>query len=282
VTGPGSMRSIAIVGVGLIGGSVGLALRRKAGFTGEILGVSSARTIDEAVEVGAIDRGVSLEEAAATADVLYLAQPIAGIIATLHRLRGLVRPDCLVTDAGSTKVQIMEAARDLPRFLGGHPMAGKESRGVSSADPNLFEGRTYVFTPQTGVDTELANCEFVSWMSLCGAVPVILQATVHDRIVAFTSHLPQLSSTALAAIIGSQVTQDAQLAVSGSGLKDATRLALSSWDIWADIVDTNRANIAHALDVYIDKLTRMRENLQTHEMGDDFAFAAGVARKVRR
>ena len=119
-------------------------------------------------------------------------------------------------------------------------------------------------------------------MSLCGAVPVFLSAEEHDRIVAFTSHLPQLCSTALASTVGSQVTEEKHLNVSGSGLKDATRLALSSWDIWRDIIATNRENIDHALSVYIDKLTEMRENLQTQQTGGEFDFAANVAGKVRR
>ena len=222
------MRTVAIVGVGLIGGSLGLALRQKAGFQGEIVGVSSAATIEEAIGAGAIDRGVTLEEAAAAADVIYLAQPICGIIATIERLHGMVRPECLVTDAGSTKVRIMEAARGLPMFLGGHPMAGKESRGISAADASLFEGRPYVFTTHTGEAANPAFGSFVTWMSLCGAVPVFLDPHEHDRIVAFTSHLPQLSSTVLAATVGSEVVDDEHLAVSGSGLRDATRLALSS------------------------------------------------------
>ena len=276
------MRKVAIVGVGLIGGSLGLALRRKAGFEGEILGVSSAGTIQEAVGVGAIDRGATLEEAAASADVIYLAQPISGILATLGRLRPMIRPDCLVTDAGSTKVRIMEAAESIPLFLGGHPMAGKESRGVTSADAGLFEGRPYVFTPRKGEDGKPAYASFVKWISLCGAVPVFLQPHEHDRIVAFTSHLPQLASTALASAVGSQVTDDQALAVSGSGLRDATRLALSSWDIWKDIIETNGESIVHALSVYIDKLTKMRENLQTQQTGDEFSFAANVAKRVRR
>lgn len=276
------MHTVAIVGVGLIGGSLGLALRGKAGFAGEIVGVSSPRTIEEAIRTGAIDRGVTLEEAAETADVIYLAQPISGILTTIERLRGMVRPGCLVTDAGSTKVTIMDAASGLPLFLGGHPMAGKESRGVSAADSSLFAGKPYVFT-RRAEDEDDASCKlFVKWMSLCGAVPVFLRADEHDRIVAFTSHLPQLCSTVLAATVGSQVIEDQQLAVSGSGLKDATRLALSSWDIWRDIVQTNGENIGHALSVYIDKLTEMRENLHTHRTGDEFDFAASVARKVRR
>ena len=138
---PGRMHSVGIVGVGLIGGSFGMALR-KAGFGGAILGVSSARSVAEGIERGAIDCGATLEEAAETCDLLFLAQPISGIIETLRKLDPLVRPDALVTDAGSTKQTIVdEAKRSLHRcaFLGGHPMAGKELRGVGAADADLFQ-----------------------------------------------------------------------------------------------------------------------------------------------
>lgn len=276
------MRIFAIAGVGLIGGSMGLALR-KAGFTGEILGVSSPRTIEKAVERGAIDRGVSLEEAAATADVLYLAQPVSVILETLDRLPELVNPGCLVTDAGSTKVAIVERASQIPMFLGGHPLAGKEARGVECADADLFQGRTYVLTPHSGEDqTHERVTEFVRWLSLAGAVTVFLRPEEHDWTVAFTSHLPQLASTVLAVTVGAEVPQSEYLAVSGPGLRDSTRLALSSWDIWRDIVDTNSQFIQHALSVYIDKLTDLRDNLPTQRTGEQFALAADVVSKLRR
>lgn len=278
------MQCIAIAGVGLIGGSLGLALR-KAGYTGEILGVSSPGTIEQAVAARAIDRGVSLEEAARVADVLYLSQPISGIIETLHRLKPLARADCLVTDAGSTKVEIVQAAAGLPRFLGGHPMAGKETRGVGSAEPDLFLGRTYVFTSER-VDPENCNGEmaeaFVKWMSLCGAVPVFLSPEEHDNLVAFTSHLPQMISTALGSTLADYITDSKKASVSGSGLRDMLRLAESSWNIWRDIVSTNRENLSHAIDVYIDKLTRMRENLQTSHPAEEFDRAAEFAKGLRR
>ena len=146
------MRTIAIAGVGLIGGSFGLAAR-KAGFDGTILGVSSARTIDRAVARGAIDCGVTLAEAAAAADLIFLAQPISVILQTLATLNPLVQPHSVVTDAGSTKAFICaEAARSLDRcrFVGGHPMAGKEISGVDAAEPDLFRGRPWVFTKATG------------------------------------------------------------------------------------------------------------------------------------
>src|SRR5580700_5367762 len=144
------MKSAAIIGVGLIGGSFGLALR-KAGFEGPILGVSSARSIEQAVERGAIDRGVSLEEAAGVCDLLFLSQPISGILETLRKLDPLVRPDALVTDAGSTKqIIVEEAKRSLHRcvFVGGHPMAGKAVRGVAEADADLFRDRPWILTSE--------------------------------------------------------------------------------------------------------------------------------------
>ena len=274
------MQTFAIAGVGLIGGSMGLALR-KAGFQGEILGVNSPGTIEQAVKLGAIDRGVSIAEAAAMADVLYLAQPVSVIIDTLDRLPPLLRRGCLVTDAGSTKSEIVQHGARIPLFLGGHPMAGKESRGVVSADADLFRGRTYVLTPRTPDDLARPEVEtFVKWLSLCGASTVFLDAGEHDRIVALTSHLPQFASTALALTIGSQIKEEEQLTISGPALRDTTRLALSSWEIWRDIVSTNSQFIEHALNVYIDKLMELRDNLPTQRTGEHFILASSVASKL--
>src|SRR3954453_14317993 len=137
------MQCVAIAGVGLIGGSFGLALRR-GGFTGSIIGVSSPRTIEAACERGAIDRGVTLEEAAESADLLLLAQPISVILETIDRLAPIARPECLITDAGSTKAEIVSRAASLPNFIGAHPMAGKETSGIESADASLFIGRPWI------------------------------------------------------------------------------------------------------------------------------------------
>src|SRR5579864_3571921 len=198
------METVAIVGVGLIGGSFGLALK-KAGVGGRILGVSSPSTIEAAIQRGAIDEGLPLADAAARADLIYLAQPIGRIVDTLRRIDDFVRPGTLITDAGSTKVAIVGAARlHLRRavFLGGHPMAGKEKRGVQDADADLFRGRTYVLTPEEPRMLESPSAaEFVEWIHRMGAQPVVLTAVDHDRIVAFTSHLPQLVATALGATV---------------------------------------------------------------------------------
>ena len=259
------MRSVAIVGVGLIGGSFGLALR-KAGFTGPILGVSSARSIEEATARGAIDRGATLEESAGVCDVLFLSQPIRGILETLQKLDSLVRPETLVTDAGSTKQAIVdEARRSLRRctFVGGHPMAGKAERGVAAADAELFRGRPWILT--SAIDHP-----FRQWLAAIGARGIILDATRHDRLVAWSSHLPQLASTALASVIADREPDAASVA--GPGLLDATRLAMSSFDLWRDILETNAAEISAALDAYIDELRALRGKVEAEfQKGGEFA-----------
>ncbi len=272
------MDTVAIVGVGLIGGSFALALKR-AGFGGRVIGVSSPPVVAAALERGVIDEALPLADAAARADLIYLAQPIGRILDTLRRLDAVVRRDALVTDAGSTKREIVAAASmhlRHCRFLGGHPMAGKEKRGVEEAEADLFEGRTYVLTPLTPTDLDP---DFVEWVTRIGAVPVILDPAEHDRVVSLTSHLPQLASTALAATLAHHL--DAHLDVSGPGLADTTRLALSSYDLWRDILATNSAEIERALNAYIAELEHMRDNLRTRSLEDEFVNAASLARRLR-
>ena len=277
------MEVAAIVGVGLIGGSFALALK-KAGFAGRVLGVSSESTLRAALETGAIDEGVSLAEAAARADLIYLAQPIGRILDTLHHLDGHLRPGMLVTDAGSTKEAIVaQAARSVTRcqFLGGHPMAGKEKRGVGAADADLFVGRTYILTPRERheLDTPAAQ-EFRDWLRRMGAKPFVLDPAEHDRIVSYTSHLAQLMSTALGATVADQIGED-ELAISGPGLRDTTRLALSAYDLWRDIIATNAGHIDRALSDCIQKLDYMRQNLRTRQLQEEFERAGKLAARLR-
>jgi len=279
------LRTVAIVGVGLIGGSFGLALR-KAGFDGEILGVSSEGALAEALQRGAIDRGLPLAEAAARANLIYIAQPIGRIMDTLRHLDGVVREDALITDAGSTKSAIVSIARKMIhrcQFLGGHPMAGKEKRGVAEAEAGLFVGRTYVLTPTRETDLETACAkEFLEWIKRIGAVPVVMGPDQHDLIVSFTSHLPQLASTALAATVGENLESAEDLAAAGPGLADTTRLAKSSYEIWRDILATNTDSIDRALGIYIARLEHMRENLRTRAMQEQFEAGAALASRLRR
>jgi prephenate dehydrogenase len=277
------MQTIAIIGVGLIGGSFGLALK-KAGFTGTIVGASSDATLRVAIERGAIDEAAPLADAARGADLIYLAQPIGRILDTLRHLDGFVTSGALITDAGSTKSAIVSTARKYIRrgaFLGGHPMAGKEKRGVAEADAELFRGRTYVLTPDepAAMETPVA-VEFMDWIRRIGAHPVILSAEEHDRVVAFTSHLTQLASTALAATVAEQAGD--HLAVAGPGLADTTRLALSPYELWRDILATNSQAIEQALTAYITKLEHLRDNLRTREIESEFEIAAALAATLRK
>ena len=152
-------------------------------------------------------------------------------------------------------------------------MAGKEKRGASVASADLFQGRTWVLTPVEAADLETpAAIEFRDWLKRIGAHVLALDCDEHDRIVSLTSHLPQLASTALAATLAERL-QEGQASVAGSGLMDMTRLALSSYDIWRDILATNSEHIERALARYIQELEHIRENLRTPELRDEFEKA---------
>jgi prephenate dehydrogenase len=275
------MNTVAIFGVGLIGGSFALALR-EAGFSGRILGVSSPETVRKAVELGVIDEGMSAEQAARAADLIYLAQPILRIVEILPQLNPWVRPDALVTDAGSTKSTIVERAGAITRcqFLGGHPMAGREKRGVEAAEAGLFRGRPYVLTPHSDAELQTPQArDFLAWIGKIGAIPVILNPAGHDQIVAFTSHLPQLASTGLAALLEGRAEPES--GVFGPALLDSTRLALSSFDIWGDILATNRDSIRIALRSYIAQLEEFSQSLDAGPMEEHFRRAGKFASQLR-
>jgi len=279
------MNSVAIVGTGLIGASFGLALRQ-AGFIGPILGVSSERALADALAVGAIDRGVTLAEAAGQAELVFLSQSIGRILDTLRHLDPLLRPGALVTDAGSTKNEIVDHARQYIRrgqFLGGHPMAGKELRGAAAAEAGLFQGCTWVLTPDEPAELETpAARAFVDWLDRIGARLVALDCDEHDRVVAFTSHLAQLASTALASSVGENLSEERHLRVAGPGLRGMTRLALSSYDLWRDILATNAEHIDRALSRYVQKMEYIRDNLRTRQLQNEFAHGADLAARLRK
>jgi len=276
------MNTVVIVGTGLIGASFGLALR-EAGFDGSILGVSSEAALAEAQAAGAIDRGAALAEAVPQADLVFLSQTIGRILDTIRHLDALVQPGALVTDAGSTKCEIVDVARQSIRrcqFLGGHPMAGKERRGAAVAEAGLFRGHTWALAPDEPAELETSAArEFRVWLGRIGARVVVLDADEHDRIVSLTSHLPQLASTALAASLAEHLKHGLEL--SGSGLCDMTRLALSAYELWRDILVTNTEHVDRALALYIQELEHIRENLRTRQLQDEFGKAASVARKLR-
>jgi prephenate dehydrogenase len=275
------VNTVAIFGVGLIGGSFALALRQ-AGFQGSIIGVSSPQTIERALALRVIDAGADAESAARQADLIYLAQPLHEILNCLTRLDPWVRSNSLVTDAGSTKTSITQQASQYLRrcqFLGGHPLAGKETTGVNSAEPELFRGRKYIVTPRSSAElTTPAAANFLTWLDKIGAVRLVLDAARHDQAVAYTSHLPQLAATALAVALKSS---QPNVEVFGPGLLDMTRLAMSPFSIWKDILDTNSSEIRQALESYITVLERFRDAVAAGDMQREFDNAADLACQLR-
>jgi prephenate dehydrogenase len=274
------METIAIAGVGLIGASFAMALR-KAGFAGSLLGISSPRTIDAAVAAGVISRGVTLEKAAEQADIIYLAQPIEQIFRTLEVLGPLARPECLITDAGSTKSLIAAKAKACIRsasFLGGHPLAGKERRGMEHADPELFRDRPYVLTPPSRPTVHIG--QFRLWLTKIGARIVEMTPEQHDRTVALTSHLPQLLSTTLAATLADS-DEEAVGRIFGPGLIDMTRLALSAPELWMSVLETNKFAVLEGLRLFQNKLEEATAALESGDITPLFSRAARFSAKIR-
>jgi prephenate dehydrogenase len=275
------MQNVAIVGVGLIGGSFGLALRR-AGFQGRIVGVSSPRTIRTAIERGAIDEGAELSAAVGGADLVFLSSPISVIVNQLGDVDENARPGTLITDAGSTKIVICRTAQEKVRrslFLGGHPMAGRERSGIAAAEAELFQGRTWAVCPNDEVPlVESRVQEFLKWVRAIGARIEVLNPAEHDRAVAFTSHLPQLLSTALAACLH-DAEKTTELA--GPGLVDMTRLASSPYGIWKDILSTNEPSIRIALESFLSYLLKLTGDFDSPATENVFQIAQGSATQIR-
>jgi prephenate dehydrogenase len=275
------MQTVAIVGVGLIGASFGLALR-KAGFEGSIIGVSSPQAIEEAQAVGAIGASFSLADACRIADVVYLSQTVDRIVETLALLGPHLRRDTLVTDAGSIKQSIVkQAAKYLPdiAFLGGHPLAGKETRGARSADAALFEGRPYILAPPLGPPSPHTKV-FRIYLERMGARVMEIEPEAHDKAVAFTSHLPQLLSTALAATLES--AQNGNLSrLYGPGLTGMTRLAMSPPELWSPIVAGNQSNVLEALDAFTHRLTALRSAVADGDISEIFRSGQSFADQIQ-
>jgi prephenate dehydrogenase len=232
--------------------------------------------------VGAISSSTGLEKACRNADIIYLSQTVDRIVDTLGSVARYVKPGALVTDAGSTKVTICRAAAaSLPGvcFAGGHPLAGKEQRGAAAADAHLFRDRLYVLTPAQGpVSPHLTN--FREALQRMGALVFEVTAEQHDEAIAFTSHLPQLVSTALAGTLG-KLSNSHLRELFGPGLVDMTRLALSSPELWAAILQQNREHVMEALDRFQVQLSNVRNAVADDRIHDIFETGRHFATEMR-
>ncbi len=260
-------QQITIVGCGLLGGSFALAMRR-AGFAGRITACGGSRSVKLAVEREIVDAmETSFDKGAVCdADLIFLAAPIGGIIDFLKTHSQHIKPGAIVTDAGSTKVEICRVAQTaLPSsvaFIGGHPMAGSEHTGVEYARADLFEGATWALMNDAATN-EVSLQQLQSLIESFGARSLITQPEAHDAAVALISHLPQLVSSLLADLLNEEDELARRLAA--TGWRDMTRLAASSWSVWRDICLTNQPNISTALDTLLLQLQQLKEALDTRD-----------------
>ena len=273
---------VTIVGCGLVGASFALALRR-AGLCARVAGWdASPAVLDEALARGIVDEvdnsfaggGVS------SSDLVYLATPVEGIIEFLGTRPARLKEGAVVTDAGSTKVEICRAARRAGgrgwRFVGGHPVAGYHRGGLAHARADLFEGAPYVLTSAEDGSDPAALAALEETLASVGASVRVMTAREHDRALALVSHIPQLLSSALASAVENQPDADALLGLSGAGFRDMTRLAASPWNVWRDILATNPREVATALDHLLDRLTAARDELRQLTDGGDHLEATAA------
>lgn len=257
------LKKITIFGVGLIGGSFALALK-KAGAVGQVFGVGrSAAPLARAKELGIIDVAcTSIEEAVVGADLILVAAPVAQTESILASIEPYLRPGTVVTDAGSTKTDVVDAARKalggkIGQFIPGHPIAGREQNGPDAAIVDLYIGKKTVITPlpeNTASDiTRVAE----AWQK-CGAIIHRLTPQEHDRVFAAVSHLPHLLAYALVDDIAKKPHADLLFQYAASGFRDFTRIAGSSPEMWRDISLANHAALLGELDAYLIQLTELR------------------------
>ena len=257
------MKRIAIIGLGLIGGSLALALKKKSAKGTEIIGFSrSTETVARAKDCGVIDQAArGPASAAAGADMVIIATPVMATKDVLASISEHLSPRCLVTDTGSTKVEVMQwAGKYLSSkisFIGGHPMAGKETSGIGEADADLFRGCVYCLTPSPCA-TPLAVRKMKKLVESIGAKPFFIDAETHDNLVAGVSHLPMLLSAAFVTATMKSRLWPEMAKLAAGGYRDFSRLASGSPEMNRDICLTNREKITDWLDRYIEVLKGYR------------------------
>ena len=266
----GDFKKITIIGVGLIGGSLGLALKEnRPNF--KIIGVDKKEVIEKAIARGAIDEGtVNPEEGVKEADIVIIATPVKTILDLLPKISPFLKKGCLVTDTGSTKGQIVGRANQVLSkdvfFVGGHPMAGSEKCGIEEANPHLFRNRTYILTPDKKSNL-IAIDKIFSLIKMIGANRLVLDPFEHDRIVGAVSHLPQIIAVSLINSISELALRGNNtnyFRAIGEGFKDMTRIASSPYKIWEDICVTNQENILKMIQEFRSYLGIIEDKLKNN------------------
>ena len=255
-------RHVAIVGLGLIGGSIALGVR-EAWPPVRVTGVDRQAVLAHAIGSGAIHRGNETVQSIGEPDLVILAAPVRQNVQLFRDVAGRLPATSVITDVGGTKRDIVSTARALaagPAFVGGHPIGGGERGGFGFARPDLFSRRPWIFTPDASTPPQALE-RLSNFARGLGARPSMMDAEEHDRVMAFLSHLPQLTASALMDVIGQAAHSDG-LRLAGRGLVDTTRLASSPASVWKDICAANAEEIGTALDTLIARLTELRADLR--------------------
>jgi prephenate dehydrogenase len=275
---------IAVIGVGLIGGSIGLAARERLGATVTGTGRQSS-SLQRALARGAVDRVAdTVEEAVADAEAVFVGVPVGLLPSYVAAALAAAPADCVVTDVGSTKRAVVTAIDD-QRFVGGHPLAGAETAGVEHARADLFDGATWYLTPTDGTSGMLYE-RLHRLLHGLGARPVAIDAETHDRILAVVSHLPHVLANVLVAQAARTLEAGPhppqRLLATGPSFRDATRVAGASSDIWTDIYLSNRDALTLQIDEAIDRLGRVRDALREADSARVTAWNDAAAEDRRR
>jgi prephenate dehydrogenase len=279
------LKKIVIFGVGLIGGSVALALK-KAGCTAPIVGVGrSIKSLQTAVDLGAIDMASSnVADAIKDADIILIATPVAQTPAILNAIKPHLSASTVITDAGSTKNDVLNAAKEIlgaqfTQFVGGHPIAGAEKSGVTAATADLYRNKNVVLTPTVVTNPDAIHRVRELWQT-CGAIVSEMPAETHDGIFAAVSHLPHLLAFALVDEVASRANAEQLFGFAASGFRDFTRIAGSHPEMWRDISLANKTALLNEITAYQNELSDLKQMLEREDGDALFALfeRASVAR----
>lgn len=260
-------KKVAIIGLGLIGGSLARAFRERLGITDIIAVNPSKASLEEALKDNVISEGFTeLNSHVFSSDIIFICTPVKRTLEYIKILSGRVKNDCIITDVGSTKSEVIDCVNsihDAPCFIGGHPMAGTEKSGYSASLSHIFENAYYVLTPCRSTSTFSIDL-MTQMIRGIGAIPITMEASQHDKIAGTISHIPHLIAAALVNMVNELDSEDGKMQLlAAGGFKDITRIASSNPEMWENIILSNKQYVKDILGKYISRLNKYADYIDT-------------------
>jgi prephenate dehydrogenase len=263
-------KKIAIIGVGLIGGSFGMCIKKKR-IASEVMGIGrNLSRLNKAVKLRAIDRAtIDMKEGVKGADIVFISVPVKTIPVIVKKILPFLKKGCIITDAGSTKAEILKEIEKMLskniNFVAGHPIAGSENQGAGNARPDLFKNAFCVLTPGKRINKSALK-QIINIWKRCGAKIMVMDPKEHDRILSATSHIPHIAAIALMHVFSdlAGIKKEAKLLI-GGGFRDTTRIAASSAEMWKDIFETNSIEVLKALTEFKRKITKIESLIKNKD-----------------